>query len=91
MFKFRSGTHGLNKELGRHRGREGSKEFLLCDNECEIISHIVWDCLVCSTLKMTLMCKLKGASWDRFEHFESLDSFEKASLTLGAHAQRGLL
>ena len=21
--KFRSGTHGLNKELGRHRGREG--------------------------------------------------------------------
>ena len=22
-FKFRSGTHGLNEELGRHRGREG--------------------------------------------------------------------
>ena len=24
--KFRSGTHGLNEELGRHRGREGRKE-----------------------------------------------------------------
>ena len=23
MFKFRSGTHGLNGELGGHRGREG--------------------------------------------------------------------
>ena len=21
--KYRSGTHGLNEELGRHRGREG--------------------------------------------------------------------
>ena len=26
LFKFRSGTHGLNEELGRHRGREGKKE-----------------------------------------------------------------
>ena len=23
LFKFRSGTHELNEELGRHRGREG--------------------------------------------------------------------
>ena len=22
LFKFRSGTHGLNEELGRHRGRK---------------------------------------------------------------------
>ena len=26
LFKFRSGTHGLNEELGRHRGREGKKK-----------------------------------------------------------------
>ena len=26
LFKFRSGTHGLNEKLGRHRGREGKKE-----------------------------------------------------------------
>ena len=24
LFKFRSGTHGLNEELGRHEGRERS-------------------------------------------------------------------
>ena len=23
---FRSGTHGLNEELDRHRGKEGNKE-----------------------------------------------------------------
>ena len=40
MFKFRSGTHGLNEELGRHRGREGKTECSLCGNECENVSHV---------------------------------------------------
>ena len=34
LFKFRSGTHGLNEELGRHRGREGKSECMLCGAEC---------------------------------------------------------
>ena len=38
MFKFRSGTHSLNEELGRHRGREGKTERSLCGNECENVS-----------------------------------------------------
>ena len=33
LFKFRSGTHGLNEELGRHRGREGKLECTLCGAE----------------------------------------------------------
>ena len=44
LFKFRSGTHGLNEELGRHRGREGNKECELCGNECESVSHVLWVC-----------------------------------------------
>ena len=32
LFKFRSGTHGLNEEC------------LLCDAECESVSHVLWDC-----------------------------------------------
>ena len=44
LFKFRSGMHGLNEELGRHRGREGRKECLLCDAECESVSRVLWDC-----------------------------------------------
>ena len=31
------------KELGKHRGREGRKECLLCDAECESVSHVLWD------------------------------------------------
>ena len=33
-------THGLNEELGRHRGRECS----LCGDECENVSHVLWEC-----------------------------------------------
>ena len=37
----RSGTHGLNEELGRHREREGKAECSLCGNECENVSHVL--------------------------------------------------
>ena len=30
LFKFRSGTHGLNEELDRHRDRESKSECILC-------------------------------------------------------------
>ena len=45
-FKFRLGTHSLNEELGRHRGREGKMECSLCGNECENVSHVhvLWKC-----------------------------------------------
>ena len=37
LFKLRSGTHGLDEELGRHRGREGKCMTLcnLCGEDCE--------------------------------------------------------
>ena len=41
LFKFRSGTHGLNEELGRHRGKEGKVECTLCGAECESIVHVL--------------------------------------------------
>ena len=84
MFKFRSGTHDLNEELGRHRGREGRKECLFCDDECESVGHVLWDCPVYNTLRNDFLCKLQELLGDRFEHFESLDSFEKASFVLGS-------
>ena len=43
-FKFRSGTHGPNEELGRHRGRERKMERSLCGDECENVSHVLWEC-----------------------------------------------
>ena len=36
--------HGLNEELGRHRGREGMLERSLCEGECENVSHVLREC-----------------------------------------------
>ena len=79
LFKFRSGTHGLNEELGRHRGREGRKECLLCDAECESVSHVLLDCPAYVSIRSAFMLELRRELGDRFEHFQSLDSFEKSS------------
>ena len=38
----RSGTHGLNEELGRHRGREGKCMCNLCGEDCESVGHFLW-------------------------------------------------
>ena len=40
LFKCRSGNHGLNEELGRHRGRNGRTECMLCGDECESVVHV---------------------------------------------------
>ena len=38
---FRSGTHGLNEELGRHSDRHGRVECSLCGAECESVVHVL--------------------------------------------------
>ena len=50
LFKFRSGTNGLNEELGRHRGKNDDRQLgrhrgknddrqcKLCGDECESVS-----------------------------------------------------
>ncbi len=46
LFKFRSGTHGLNEELGRHKGRNGRIGCVLCGDECESVVQVLWECPV---------------------------------------------
>ena len=43
MFKFRSGTNGLNEELERHRGRNDDRQCKLCGEECESVVHVLWE------------------------------------------------
>ena len=74
LFKSRSGTHGLNEELGRHRGREGRKECLLCDAECESVSHVLWDCPAYVSIRSAFMLELRRELGDRFEHFQISES-----------------
>ena len=85
LFKFRSGTHGLNEELGRHRGRECRKECLLYDAECESVSHVLWDCPAYVSIRSAFMLELRRELGDRFEHFQSLDSFEKSDPASSSH------
>ena len=59
LFKFRSGMHGLNEELGRHRGREGKSECTLCGTECESVVHALWECSAYSSSKASFMVKLE--------------------------------
>ena len=78
--------YGLNEELGRHRGREGRKECLLCDAECESVSHVLWDGPAYVSIRSAFMLELRRELGDRFEHFQSFDSFEKSSYVLGSEA-----
>ena len=83
LFKFRSGTHGLNEELGRHRGREGKSQCMLCDDECENVSHVLWDCPVYINIRTDFMDKLKHLLGSNYSHFSSLNSVEKTSFVMG--------
>ena len=51
LFKFRSGTPGLNEELGRHSDRDGRVECTLCGAECESVVHVLWECSSYSTFR----------------------------------------
>ena len=84
LFKFRLGTHGLNEELGRHRGREGKTECSLCGDECENVSHVLWECSAYSSTRASFMKKLQELLEDDYTDFEPLDNIEKLSYVLGS-------
>ena len=71
LFKFRSGTHDLNEELGRHIGREGKLECALCGAECESVVHVLWEC---SAYSSSFLLKLEELLGDRYADFEALNS-----------------
>ena len=83
LFKFRSGTHGLNEELGRHRGREGKKECVLCGDECESVSHTLRDCSAYTSIRAQFLLKLKASLGGSYARFEAMRSLDKSSFVLG--------
>ena len=80
LFKFRSGTHGLNEELGRHRGREGKLECTLCGAECESVVHVLWECTAYSSSRASFTEKLQELLGDSYADFDLLSNVEKTSL-----------
>ena len=47
---------------------------MLCDAECESVSHVLWDCPAYASIRSAFMLELRRELGDRFEHFQSLDS-----------------
>ena len=74
----------LNEELGRHRGREGKTVCCLCGNECENVSHVLWECSAYSSTRASFMKKLQELLDDDYEDFESLENVEKSSYVPGS-------
>ena len=71
LFKLRSGTHGLNEELGRRRGREGKYMCNLCGEDCESVGHFLWNCPVYSERRALFLEHLKNNLGNEFEHFKN--------------------
>ena len=70
--------------VGRHRGREGKTECSLCGNECENVSHVLWECSAYSSTRASFMKKLQELLEDDYEDFGSLENVEKSSYVLGS-------
>ena len=83
LFKFRPGTRGLNEELGRHRGREGKSECVLCGAVCESVVHVLWECSAYSNIRGTFV-KLRGLLGNGYAEFDKLNSIEETAYVLGS-------
>ena len=77
-FKFRSGTNGLNEELGRHRDRNDDRQCKLCWEECKSVVHVPWECPVYDNIKNTFMGELNTLLEESFEEFSAFDMKERA-------------
>ena len=62
LFKFRSGKHGLNEELGR-------SQCMLCDDECESVAHVLWDCPAYNIIRKSFMEELSHLLGLKFSQF----------------------
>ena len=74
LFKFRSGTHGLNEELGRHRSSESKSECVLCGAECESVVNVLWECSAYSNNRGTFVEKLWELLGNGYAEFDKLNS-----------------
>ena len=68
-------AHSLNKELHRHRCREG-KVYIErgCGAECERVMHdiVLWECPAYSSCRLMFLKKLQELLEDKYTDFVSL-------------------
>ena len=84
FFKFRSGTHGLFEELGRHASRGGSQECPNCGACKESVEHVLFECKSYDFQRHVFLDYLKRVLLlDDFEAFLCSSSFDKTVFCLG--------
>ena len=90
FFKFRSGTHGLFEELGRHARGGGSQECPNCEVSKESVEHVLFECASYDSQRLTFLDYLKRVlTSDAFETFSRGNIFDKTTFCLGE--KQGLL
>ena len=73
----------MNEELGRHRGRNGRTECVLCGDECESVVHVLWEYPAYTNSREEFMITLRSTLEEAFKDFKALDNIERASYVLG--------
>ena len=74
LFRFRSGTHGLNEELGRHITRNISKACVFCNCDCRSVEHVLWECPAYSSNRSVIINSLSKILCS---DFHLMSAFEK--------------
>ena len=74
LFRFRSGTYGLNEELGRHITRNISKACVFCNCDCESVEHVLWECPAYSSNRSVFINNLSKILCS---DFHLMSAFEK--------------
>ena len=57
----------MNEELGRHRGRNGRTECILCGDECESVVHVLWECSAYKESWEEFLAKLRATLGEAFK------------------------
>ena len=57
-------------------------ECSLCWDECENVSHVLWECSAYNSTEASFMKKLQELLVDDYEDFKLLDNVEKSSYVL---------
>ena len=84
FFKFRSGTHGLFEELGRHTKRDGSQECPNCGACKESVEHVLFECASYDSQRQKFFGYMKQIlTPEAFDVFIDSSIFDKAVFCLG--------
>ena len=56
---------------------------MLCGDECESVSHTLWDCSAYTSIRAQFLLKLKASLGGSYARFEAMSSLDKSSFVLG--------